>query len=135
MLTISFSSLILTTQNIQAILTDFIPIYPNLHFTAQSEQNNTINYLDTSIQRTAHNIRITIYRQPMFRDTIIHYCSNYPNMLQLHTYIIDHTHTNYVRKTINRKNIIHNILYNNAFLFQPCKIPKPKQNQTRNSQI
>jgi SUMO ligase MMS21 Smc5/6 complex component len=38
-----FSSLILTTQNIQAILTDFNLIYLNLHFTAESEQINTIN--------------------------------------------------------------------------------------------
>jgi len=35
--------------NIQAVLTDINYITPNLHFTAQSEQNNTINYLDISI--------------------------------------------------------------------------------------
>ena len=95
MLMISFSSLILTIQNIQAILTDFNLIYLNLHFTAESEQINIINYVDTSIQRTAHNKRITIYRKPTFTDTIIHYCFNYPTQHRYAaiTYLNNRPHT------------------------------------------
>jgi hypothetical protein len=64
--------------NIQAILTDFNSTHPNLHFTTETEKNNTINYLDISIQKTAHNIRIIITEKPTFTDTIIPYSSNHP---------------------------------------------------------
>jgi hypothetical protein len=57
-------------------------------------------------------------------------------MLQLDTYIIDYTHTNYIRKNvIGKKNIIHKILYNISIPIQPWEIPISKQNQTSNSQI
>jgi hypothetical protein len=64
--------------NIQAILTDFNAIHLNLHFTAETEQNNTMNYLDICIHKTAHNIRIAINRKRTFMDTIIPYSSNNP---------------------------------------------------------
>jgi hypothetical protein len=35
--------------DIQTILTDFNALHPNLHFTAETKKNNTINYLDVSI--------------------------------------------------------------------------------------
>ena len=38
-------------------------------------------------------------------------------------------------KNIIKKKVIHNILHNNSFPFQPYKIPKLKQYQTRSSQI
>jgi len=69
--------------NIQAILTDFNSIHLNLHFTTETKQNNTTNYLDISIQKTAHNIRIAIYRKPTFTDTVIPHSSNHPTQ---HTY-------------------------------------------------
>jgi predicted RNA-binding Zn-ribbon protein involved in translation (DUF1610 family) len=57
-------------------------------------------------------------------------------MLQLDTHILYITHINYIRKNIiGEKNVIHNVLYNNSFPIQPWKIPRPKQNQTRSSQI
>ena len=37
--------------DIQTILTDFNSLHPNLHFTAEIETDNTINYLDISIQK------------------------------------------------------------------------------------
>jgi hypothetical protein len=64
--------------NIQAILTDSNTIHPNLQFTAATEQNNTVIYLDISIQKTAHNIRKAIDRKPTFIYTIIPYSSNHP---------------------------------------------------------
>ena len=54
--------------NIQATLTDFNTIHPNLHFTAETEQNNTKNYLDISMQKkrtqykTSHLQETHIYR-------------------------------------------------------------------------
>jgi len=59
-------------------LTDFNTIQPKLHFTAETEQNNTINYLDISIHKTAHNIKIAMYRKPTLTDPIIPYSSNHP---------------------------------------------------------
>jgi len=37
--------------SIQAVLTDFNSIHPNLPFIAETEQNNTIHYLGISIQK------------------------------------------------------------------------------------
>jgi len=56
-------------------------------------------------------------------------------MLQLDTYTIDYTYQLQKEEYIQEKNVIHNILNNNSFPVQPRKIPKPKQNQTINSQI
>jgi len=46
--------------SIQAVLTDFNSIHPNLHFKTETEQNSTIHYLDISIPKTALNTRIVI---------------------------------------------------------------------------
>jgi hypothetical protein len=62
----------------QAVLTHFNSIHPNLHLTAETKQNNTIDYLDISIQKAAHNLRTAIYRKPTFTDTIIPYSSIHP---------------------------------------------------------
>ena len=48
--------------NIQDILTDLNTIHPNVHFTAETEHNNKIKYLDISIHKTAHNISLANYR-------------------------------------------------------------------------
>jgi hypothetical protein len=115
--------------NIQAIFTDLNMIHPNLHFTAQTEQNNTINNLDIFIQKTAHNIRTAIYRYYHYLPTqhiyaAIRYLHNILHTCQIH------------KEEYNRgKKVIHNVLYNNSFPIQTWKIPRPKQNQTRNSQI
>jgi hypothetical protein len=58
--------------NIQSILTNFNTLHPNMKFTTQLEQNNTINFLDTTIHKTHDNIEISIYRKPTFTDTTIH---------------------------------------------------------------
>jgi len=46
--------------NIQTVLTNFNSIHPNLHFTAETGQNNTIRFIDISIQKTALTTRIVI---------------------------------------------------------------------------
>jgi hypothetical protein len=40
--------------------------YTQNYTAAETEQNNTINYLGISIHKTAHNIKIAIYRNPTF---------------------------------------------------------------------
>jgi hypothetical protein len=54
-------------------------MHPNMKFTAELEQNNTINFLGTTIHKTHDSIEISIYRKPTFTDTIIPYTSNHPN--------------------------------------------------------
>ena len=119
--------------NIQAILTDFNSIHPNLHFTAESEQNNTINHLHNSIQRTAHNITQT------FTDTIVHYSSNHPTQHKYAavTFLYNRLHTYQLHKEeYNRgKNIIHNILYNLPSRSNHGKFQNPNKTRPRDSQI
>jgi len=66
--------------DIHAILADFNSIYvhPKLHFTAETEQNNALNYLDVTIHKTSANIKISIYRKTTFTDTLFPYTSNNP---------------------------------------------------------
>jgi len=49
------------------------------------------------MQKTAHNIRIAIYRKPTCTDTIIPYSSNHPTQ---HKYAVHYTHSSYIRKNI-----------------------------------
>jgi hypothetical protein len=72
---------------IQKILDDFNSLHPKLQFTAKTEKDHTLNYLDLSIHRTPTNIKTAIYRKPMFTDTIIPFTSNHPtNTQQSDTY-------------------------------------------------
>jgi hypothetical protein len=64
--------------NLHSILWDFNSLHPNLHFTEEIEQNNSINYLDITTHKTPTNVKITVYRKPTFTDTIIPYTSNHP---------------------------------------------------------
>jgi hypothetical protein len=120
-------------MNIQAILNDFYAMHPKLHFTAEIEQNNTLNYLDISIHKTPTNIKSFIYRKPTFSDTIIPYTSN--NHKQ-HTYTAIkfpynriNTYQLHKEEYQQEENIIHNILYNNSFLIQPQKSPNLNPNK------
>ena len=93
-----------THTNTQAILTGFNCIHPNLHFTAETENNNTINYLDISIPKNSTqymNIQYTenLPLQILLFPTLPSIPLN-RNMLQLDMYIIDYTHTNYIMKNI-----------------------------------
>ena len=66
-------------SSIQTILADFNTLHPNQQFTAEMEENNTINYLDITIHRTPTNWKTVIYRKPTFTDTIITHMSNHPS--------------------------------------------------------
>jgi DNA-directed RNA polymerase subunit H (RpoH/RPB5) len=100
--------------NIQAILEDFNTLYLDLHFTADIEQNNIINYLDISIHKTHSNIKISICRKPTFTDTIIPHSTNNPikqKYAAIRSYITDWTHTSYTTKNTARKKILFTISF------------------------
>ena len=65
-------------SDVQNILKDFNTIHPKLEFTAECEENNQINFLDITINRTHTDWKIAVYRKPTFTDTIIPYTSNHP---------------------------------------------------------
>jgi hypothetical protein len=113
--------------NIQAILNDFNVIHPKLHFTAETEQNNTLNYLVISIHKTPTNIKTSICKKPTFSDTIIPYTSNHPTQ---HKYVARKflhnrlkTYQLHKEEYQQKEYIIHNILYNNFFPIKPQKPP------------
>ena len=49
--------------DIQFIITDFKTLHPNLHFTAENERDNIINYLDISIQKKCNRFDLLSYRE------------------------------------------------------------------------
>ena len=67
-----------THSSKQMILDDFNALHPKLQFTAETERDHTLNYLDISIHRTPTNIKTAIYRKPTFMDTTNPYTSIYP---------------------------------------------------------
>ena len=75
--------------NIQAILTDFNSIHPNLHFTAESgAKKKKYNKPSTNFHtKNCTQYKIDIYRKPSF--TTLQSIQLKINMLQLHTYITD----------------------------------------------
>jgi hypothetical protein len=124
--------------NIQNILNDFNTLHPKLlvQFTAEAEQDHTLNYLDITILKTPTNFRTAIYKKPTFTDTIIPYTSNHPThhkyaavrflFKRLNSYNLQH------EEYKHELNIIHNILQNNAFPIKPHKPrPPPQSNPTK----
>jgi hypothetical protein len=124
-------------SDIHSMLHDFNSLHPNMHFTQETEQNNTINYLDLSVHKTPTNVKISIYRKPTFTDTIP-YTSNHATQHKyaavrflyncLNTY---HLHT---AEYQHEENIIYNILHNNAFPILPQNPTPNLHDSQRNKQ-
>jgi hypothetical protein len=100
------------------------------------EANNTLKYLDLFIHKTPTNWKTSIYRKPMFTDTIIPYTSNHPNQhkyaaLKFLYYWLN-SYGLQKEQYQQEENIIHNILNNNSFPINPQKsaYQKPKQQLT-----
>jgi hypothetical protein len=55
----------------------------NLTFKAKMEKNNSINYLDLSVNKSDNQNTINIYRKPTYIDIAIHYISNHPHLQKL----------------------------------------------------
>jgi len=65
-------------SDIQEITNYFNSLHPKLRFTAETEDDCTLNYLDLSICRTPTCLRTAIFRKPTFTNTIIPFTSNHP---------------------------------------------------------
>ena len=98
--------------------------------------NNTLNYLDITIQKTPTNWKTAIYRKPTFTDTIIPYTSNHPTQHKyaevkflynrLNTYDL-------LADEYQQDDTIHNILYNNSFPIRPQKPRHPQLKEQKQS--
>ena len=113
--------------SIQMILDDFNNLHPKLQFTAEAEIDHTLNYLDISIHITQTNYKTAIYRKPRSQTPSSPTPSVTPhttNMQQSGSYSIELNSYNLQEEEYRHElNIIHNILYNNAFLMKPQNPP------------
>jgi hypothetical protein len=80
----------LTQTNAKEILDEFINFSPNIYFTLEQEQNNTLNFfLDIKINRCnvkpEWQLRISIHRKPIAIGYIIPYDSCHRQDLRLAT--------------------------------------------------
>jgi hypothetical protein len=107
-----------------AILSDFNSFHPNLQFTEETEQNNTLHYLDIRIHKTPMGVNIALFRKPTFTDTIIPYTSNHPTQHKFAAIRFLYNRLNYQLhgpEYQREENIIQNILHNNSFPMPPQK--------------
>jgi hypothetical protein len=121
--------------NINNILEDFNTIHPRIKFTAETESDNRMNYLDITIHRTPQNWEISIYRKPTFTDSIIPYTSNHPSQHKYAAVRFLYNRLNsyglHDRDYKTEENTIHNILQNNSFPIQKHNTPQaPTPNHT-----
>jgi hypothetical protein len=100
------------TTNINNTLNEFYMINPKIKFRMEEEQNNKINYLDTTIIKTHNGLHMGLYRKPTTTDHIIHNdsCHSYRHKKAAINYLINRmnkyplTHTNISQeKTIKTK--------------------------------
>jgi len=64
--------------DINNIQSDFNKIHPKMKFTAETESDNRLNFVDITIHRTPTNWVLSIHRKTTFTDTIIPYTTNHP---------------------------------------------------------
>jgi hypothetical protein len=104
---------------IQNLVKNFSTLRPKLEFTAEIEENQTLNYLHITIHRTHTSFKTAIYRKPTFTDTVIPYSSYHPThhkyvavrflFSRLDSYNLQH------EEYQHELNIIHSILQNISF--------------------
>ena len=106
-----------------------------MKFTAETEANNRINYLDITIHRSPTNWLTSKHRKPTFTDTIIPYSSNHPAQ---HKYgamrflynILNTYHLKEKECKEEEEVTIHDILNNNRFPTHTHKPPTHRQPTT-----
>jgi len=67
-----------TARQIHQLHTLINKAHPQLKFTIEVEQNNSLNFLDLQITKSNNKHEFNIYRKPTTTDTIIHNTSNHP---------------------------------------------------------
>ena len=118
-------------SNLLEITKDFNSIHPKLQFTAETEKDNTLNYLDISINRTPTHLNAAIFRKPTFTDTIIPFTSNHPMQHKYaairHLYHRLNSYDLKQQEYQRELDIIHNILHNNSFPIKPHRTQTPNR--------
>ena len=111
--------------DINNIQNDFNKIHPNIKFTAETESDNRINFLDITIHRTPTNWMISIHRKPTFTDTIIPYTSNHPAQHKYAAvrFLYNRLNTYHLKDDKYKEDTIHDILSNNGFPVHTHKPP------------
>jgi hypothetical protein len=109
--------------DIHNILDNFNALHPKMTFTAETETNQTLNFLDITIHKSPTNFKVAVYRKPTFTDVIIPYTSNHPAH---HKYAAVRFPYNRLqsyglqqKEYLDELNTIHNILWNNSFPIKP----------------
>ena len=105
--------------DINSIHMDFNAVHLNMKFTAETESNNSINYLNITIHKTLINWVTSIHTKSTFTDTIIPYSSNHPAQHK-YTAIRDlhnrlNTYHLQKKEYYEEMNSIHVIMLNNGF--------------------
>jgi hypothetical protein len=111
--------------DINNIQNDFNKIHPNNKFTAETESDNRINFLDITIHRTPTNWVISIHRKPTFTNTIIPYTSNHPAQHKYAAvrFLYNRLDTYHFKDDEYKEGTIHDILSNNGFPVHTHKPP------------
>jgi len=96
-----------------------------------------INYLDITIHRTPTDWKMSVYRKPLFTDTIIPYTSNHPTQHKFAAirflYNRLNTYDLLTEEYKQEEQIIHNILENNSFPIRPQKPSRLKLRKQKES--
>jgi hypothetical protein len=107
------------STNIANMLIEFNNIHKNIQYTREDETNNSINFLDITIHRTASKLTYGIYRKPTTTDTMIHQTSCHPQQHKMSgiRYLAHRLHTYPMDKNEMKKesDIIKQMLTNNSY--------------------
>jgi hypothetical protein len=105
-------------------------VHPKIQFTAETETDHALNYLDITIHRTPTNFRTAIHRKPTFTDTSYHTPPTTPHTTYM--LLFDSCHSRLNSYNVQHEeyqhelNTIHDILQNNSFPIKPHTL-KPAQ--------
>lgn len=94
-------------------------LHPRIKFTLEIEEDNSINFLDLTIQKLDNFLSFSIYRKPTHTDSVIHYTSVHPYTHKLAAFrSLVHRLLNVPLSPQNYEkeiNIIRQIAYNNGY--------------------
>jgi len=77
--------MIISANKLNLVLTTFNSYHPRLQFTHEVENNNMLNFLNTSVIRDNGNIITNWFRKPTFSGRYINFYSNHPMQYKLNT--------------------------------------------------
>jgi hypothetical protein len=120
--------------DIDSIRDSFNTVHPNMKFTAETESNNRLNFLDITIHRTPSNWVTSIHRKHTFTDTLIPYSSNHPTQHKFAAvwFLYNRLNTYLLQKNEYEEELstIQDILSNNSFPIHTHKPPTQRKPTT-----